>query len=99
MRVPVFVGHSESINIETERKLTAAEAREILSAAPGVRVVDDPSGGVYPTPLDCVGVDDTFVGRIREDESVANGLALWVVSDNLRKGAATNAIQIAEYLV
>jgi len=99
VRVPVFIGHSESVNIETERKLTAARAREILAKAPGVTVVDDPRGGVYPTPVEAAGKDDTFVGRIREDESVERGLNMWVVSDNLRKGAATNAVQIAEYLI
>jgi aspartate-semialdehyde dehydrogenase len=99
VRVPVFIGHSEAVNIETERKLTAAEARELLSKAPGVEVVDDPRGGVFPMPIDCAGSDSTYVGRIREDESIANGLNLWVVSDNLRKGAATNAVQIAEHLI
>ena len=99
VRVPVFIGHSEAVNVETQKKLTAAKAREILSAAPGVKVVDDPKGGVYPMPIDAAGKDDTFVGRIREDESIPNGLNLWVVSDNLRKGAATNAVQIAEYLL
>jgi len=99
VRVPVFIGHSEAVNVETQKKLTAAKAREILSAAPGVKVVDDPKGGVYPMPIDAAGKDDTFVGRIREDESIPNGLNMWVVSDNLRKGAATNAVQIAEYLL
>jgi aspartate-semialdehyde dehydrogenase len=99
VRVPVFISHSEAVNIETERKLTAAKAREILSKAPGVTVIDDPKGGVYPQPIDAAGKDDTFVGRIREDESIPNGLNMWVVSDNLRKGAATNAVQIAEYLL
>ena len=99
VRVPVFIGHSEAVNVETERKLTAEEARELLAAASGVKVIDDPRGGVYPTPLESAGSDLTFVGRIREDDSVENGLNLWVVSDNLRKGAATNAVQIAEYLI
>jgi aspartate-semialdehyde dehydrogenase len=99
VRVPVFYGHSESVNIETERKLTAAEAREILASAPGVRVVDDPSRGCYPMPLEAAGQDSTMVGRIREDNSLPNGLNLWIVADNIRKGAATNAIQIAEFLV
>lgn len=98
VRVPVFWGHSEAVNIETERKLTAREAREILSSAPGVKVVDDPEKELYPLPLDAAFRDQTFVGRIREDESIENGLNLWVVSDNLRKGAALNAIQIAEHL-
>jgi aspartate-semialdehyde dehydrogenase len=99
VRVPVFIGHSEAVNIETKKKLTAARAREILSKAPGVRVVDDPKGGVFPMPVCAAGRDDTFVGRIREDESVKRGLNLWIVADNLRKGAATNAVQIAEYLI
>ena len=99
VRVPVFNSHSESINIETERKLTRAKAIELLSKAPGVTVVDDPSSKVYPMPILADGKDDTFVGRIREDESILNGLNLWVVSDNLRKGAALNAVQIAEKLI
>jgi aspartate-semialdehyde dehydrogenase len=98
VRVPVFYSHSESINIETEKKLTAAQARELLAVAPGVQVVDDVQNGVYPMPIDAAGQDLTFVGRIREDESTAHGLNLWVVADNLRKGAATNAVQIAEIL-
>jgi aspartate-semialdehyde dehydrogenase len=99
VRVPVYVGHSEAVNIETERKLTANEARAILSTAPGVMVYDDPAHRVYPMPLDVAGKDDVYVGRIRDDESIANGLNLWVVADNLRKGAATNAVQIAELLL
>jgi aspartate-semialdehyde dehydrogenase len=99
VRVPVFYGHSEAVNIETERKLTPAEAREILAAAPGVKVVDEPEKNVYPMPLDAAGQDLTFVGRIREDFSIPNGLNFWVVADNLRKGAATNAVQIAEILI
>ena len=99
VRVPVFYGHSESVNIETERKLTPAEAREILGKFPGIKVVDDPSKNEYPMPLDAAGQDLTLVGRIREDFSLKNGLNLWVVSDNIRKGAATNAVQIAEILV
>jgi aspartate-semialdehyde dehydrogenase len=99
VRVPVYVGHSESVNIETEQKLTANEARAILSEAPGVQVFDDPAHKVYPMPLDVVGKDEVYVGRVREDESIANGLNLWVVADNLRKGAALNAVQIAECLV
>jgi aspartate-semialdehyde dehydrogenase len=98
VRVPVYVSHSECVNIETERKLTAAEAREILSNAPGVEVVDDPANRVWPTPMMAAGRDETFVGRVREDESIANGLNMWIVSDNLRKGAALNAVQIAELL-
>src|SRR5881409_3743753 len=99
VRVPVYVGHSESVNIETERKLTADEARAILSEAPGVLLYDDPVHKVYPMPIDVAGKDEVFVGRIREDESIPNGLNLWVVADNLRKGAALNAVQIAELLV
>ena len=99
VRVPVYVGHSEAINIETEQKLSANEARAILSEAPGVLVFDDPAHKVYPMPLDVAGKDEVYVGRVREDESIANGLNLWVVADNLRKGAALNAVQIAEYLV
>jgi aspartate-semialdehyde dehydrogenase len=99
VRVPVYVGHSESVNIETEQKLTANEARAILSTAPGVQLYDDPSHGIYPMPLDVAGKDEVYVGRIREDESIPNGLNLWVVADNLRKGAAVNAVQIAELLI
>jgi aspartate-semialdehyde dehydrogenase len=99
VRVPVFYGHSEAVNIETERKLTPSEAREILAAAPGIKVVDEPEKNVYPMPLDAAGQDLTLVGRIREDFSIANGLNFWVVADNLRKGAATNAVQIAEILI
>jgi aspartate-semialdehyde dehydrogenase len=98
VRVPVFYGHSESVNIETEQKLTVEQARELLAAAPGVEVVDDVANLVYPMAIDAAGQDLTFVGRIREDESIANALNLWVVADNLRKGAATNAVQIAEIL-
>ena len=99
VRVPVYVGHSESVNIETERKITANEARALLSTAPGIVLYDDPSHKIYPMPLDVAGKDEVYVGRIREDESIPNGLNLWVVADNLRKGAATNAVQIAELLV
>ncbi|MBW3625649.1 MAG: aspartate-semialdehyde dehydrogenase [Armatimonadetes bacterium] len=101
VRVPVLVGHSEAITIETERKLTAQEAEEILSRAPGIRVIDEVGGEnrAYPTCLDAAGRDETYVGRIREDLFVPNALSLWVVADNLRKGAATNAVQIAEELV
>ena len=99
VRVPVFYGHSEAVNIETERKLTPDEARRILAAAPGVKVVDNPAKNQYPMPLDAAGQDLTLVGRIREDFSIANGLNFWVVADNLRKGAATNAVQIAELLI
>ncbi len=99
VRVPVIYSHSESINIETERPISPEKARELLEAAPGVRVLDDPCNGVYPVPLIAAGTDDTYVGRIRRDPSVENGLALWVVADNIRKGAATNAVQIAEFLL
>jgi aspartate-semialdehyde dehydrogenase len=98
VRVPVLIGHSESVNIETERKLTADEARAILAAAPGVTVVDDPSMRAYPMPAPTAHTDDVFVGRIREDNSIERGLNLWIVSDNVRKGAALNAVQIAEQL-
>jgi aspartate-semialdehyde dehydrogenase len=99
VRVPVYVGHSEAVNIETDQKLSANEARAILSEAPGVLLYDDPAHKVYPMPLDVAGKDEVYVGRVREDESIANGLNLWVVADNLRKGAALNAVQIAECLV
>ncbi len=99
VRVPVFHCHSESVNIETERKLAPNEARAILSTAPGVLVYDDPQRKLYPMPIDAAGQDAVYVGRIREDGSIPNGLNLWVVSDNLRKGAALNAIQIAEELI
>jgi aspartate-semialdehyde dehydrogenase len=98
VRVPVFRCHAESVNIETGKKLAANEARAILSAAPGVIVYDDPSRDLYPLQLETAGKDETFVGRIREDETVPNGLNLWIVSDNLRKGAALNTVQIAELL-
>ncbi len=98
VRVPVFYGHSEAVNIETERKLTAAEARALLAKAPGVKVVDDPANRRYPMPIEAAGQDDTLVGRIREDVSLENGLNLWIAADNIRKGAATNAVQIAEIL-
>jgi aspartate-semialdehyde dehydrogenase len=98
VRVPIFVCHAESVNIETERKLSANEARAILAAAPGIQVYDDPSRNLYPLPVDVVGTDDVYVGRVREDESIPNGLNLWIVADNLRKGAALNAVQIAEVL-
>jgi aspartate-semialdehyde dehydrogenase len=99
VRVPVLIGHSESVNIETERKLTAAEARAILAAAPGVTVVDDPANRAYPMPAPTAHTDDVFVGRIREDNTIERGLNLWIVADNVRKGAALNAVQIAEQLV
>lgn len=99
VRVPVYIGHSEAVNIETEVNISANEARAILSAAPGIVVYDDPKRNIYPLPVDSAGKDEVFVGRIRADESIANGLNLWIVADNLRKGAATNAVQIAEILL
>lgn len=99
VRVPVYVGHSEAVNIQTERKLSANEARAILAAAPGVMLYDDPSHKIYPMPLEVAGKDEVYVGRVREDESIPSGLNLWVVADNLRKGAALNAVQIAELLI
>lgn len=99
VRVPVFNCHSEAVNIETVEKLTADGARSILSQAPGVKVVDDPQKRIYPLPKDVSGQNDVFVGRIREDFSIPCGLNLWIVADNLRKGAAYNAVQIAEYMV
>lgn len=115
-RVPVFRCHSEAVNIQTEKKLSVREVKELLRNAPGVKVIparppakscragfaaggDDPSSGIYPLAIDADGKDEVFVGRIREDESVENGLNLWIVSDNLRKGAALNAVQIAELLI
>jgi aspartate-semialdehyde dehydrogenase len=98
VRVPVFRCHAESVNMETERKLGANDARAALAGAPGVIVYDDPARSLYPLQLDTAGKDDVYVGRIREDATVPNGLNLWIVSDNLRKGAALNAVQIAEHL-
>jgi len=97
--VPVFVGHAESVNIETERKLTAVDARALLAQAPGVVVIDDPANRRYPMPVMAASTDEVFVGRIREDRTIAHGLNLWIVADNVRKGAALNAVQIAERLV
>jgi len=99
VRVPVFFSHSESVNIQTKRKLTVEEARALLQSAPGVTLVDDLANLRYPMPVDAAHTDDTFVGRIREDFSIDNGLNLWIVADNIRKGAALNAVQIAERLV
>lgn len=99
VRVPVFIGHGEAVNVEFEKPISADEAREILRNAPGCQVVDKHEDGGYMTPYECAGEDDTFVSRIREDITVENGLAFWVVADNLRKGAALNAVQIAELLV
>ncbi|HEY0115884.1 MAG TPA: aspartate-semialdehyde dehydrogenase, partial [Allosphingosinicella sp.] len=98
VRVPVFVGHSEAINIEFENEISASEAQTILRQAPGVMLVDKREDGGYVTPIECVGDYATYVSRVREDPTVENGLSLWCVSDNLRKGAALNAVQIAELL-
>ncbi len=97
-RVPVFYGHSEAVNIETEKKITPDEVRALLAKAPGIKVVDDPANRLYPMPLEAAGQDLTLVGRIREDTSIDNGIDLWIAADNIRKGAATNAVQIAEIL-
>jgi aspartate-semialdehyde dehydrogenase len=99
VRVPVFIGHSEALNIEFERPITAEEARAALKAAPGVSVVDHRANEGYVTPVEVAGEDNVYVSRIREDPTIENGLSLWVVGDNLRKGAALNAVQIAERLV
>ncbi|MDD5454729.1 MAG: aspartate-semialdehyde dehydrogenase [Candidatus Ratteibacteria bacterium] len=99
VRVPVFRCHSEAVNIQTEKKLSAQEAKDILSKAQGVKVIDNPASDTYPLAINADGKDEVFVGRIREDPSVKNGLNLWIVSDNLRKGAALNAVQIAELLI
>jgi aspartate-semialdehyde dehydrogenase len=99
VRVPVFVGHSEAVNVEFKQPITAEEARDILREAPGVLVVDKPEPGGYVTPIECVGDYATYVSRIREDQTIDNGLSLWIVSDNLRKGAALNTVQIAELII
>src|SRR5689334_22832730 len=99
VRVPVFISHSEAVNIEFDQPLSEDEAREILRSAPGCLVIDKHEDGGYVTPYECVGEDATYISRIREDATIDNGLQLWVVSDNLRKGAALNAIQIAECLI
>ena len=98
-RVPVVFGHSESINVEFEKELSADEARRILADAPGITVIDEPAEGRYPMPIDCAGKDDVFVGRIRADACRKNALDLWCVADNIRKGAAVNAVQIAEKMI
>jgi aspartate-semialdehyde dehydrogenase len=98
VRVPVFVGHSEAVNIEFENEISAEQAQEILREAPGVMLVDKREDGGYVTPVEVVGEYATYVSRVRDDPTVENGLSLWVVSDNLRKGAALNAVQIAELL-
>jgi aspartate-semialdehyde dehydrogenase len=99
VRVPVFVSHSEAVTVEFERPITAAKARELLRAAPGVLVVDKHEDGGYVTPIEATGEDATYVSRIRKDPTVDHGLSMWIVSDNLRKGAALNAVQIAECLI
>jgi len=99
VRVPIFNSHSEALNLEFERKVTVEEACHALRSFPGVTVLDDPEKGEYPLPLDASGTDDVYVGRIREDSTRPNALNLWVVSDNIRKGAALNAIQIAEKMI
>lgn len=99
VRVPVFRCHSESLNIETEKKLSSNQVRAILSTFPGIVIYDAPEKNIYPIPIDVAGKDETYVGRIREDESIENGINLWIVADNLRKGAALNAVQIAKELI
>jgi aspartate-semialdehyde dehydrogenase len=99
VRVPVFIGHSEAVNIEFEKPITADEARDLLREAPGCQVIDKHENGAYITPVEAAGEDATYISRIREDPTIDNGLSLWVVSDNLRKGAALNTVQIAELLV
>ncbi|MBC8413923.1 MAG: aspartate-semialdehyde dehydrogenase [Nitrospira sp.] len=99
VRVPVFRGHSESLNIETGKKILADELRALLTVAPGIKVFDAPAKNIYPLQTDCSGMDDVYVGRIREDNSIANGINMWITADNLRKGAALNAVQIAEELI
>ncbi|MBI5683011.1 MAG: aspartate-semialdehyde dehydrogenase [Deltaproteobacteria bacterium] len=99
VRVPVFNSHSESVNIETEKKITAKEVKKLLSNAQGIKVLDDPQNKIYPMPVDASEHDEVFVGRIREDDTIPNGINMWIVSDNIRKGAALNAVQIAEVLI
>lgn len=99
VRVPVFVGHSEAVNIETEKPIDPEDVKKLLSKSEGITVVDEPKKGFYPMPVDIAGQDDVYVGRIRRDDTVENGLNMWIVADNLRKGAALNAVQIAELLV
>ncbi len=98
VRVPVFYGHSESVNVETKEPVSAAEVKSLLEKTPGVKVVDDPTQNRYPLAIDAAGQDLTLVGRIRDDESIPNGINMWIVADNIRKGAATNAVQIAQVL-
>jgi len=99
VRVPVYYGHSEAVNVETIKKISANDVKALLAQSPGVQLVDDPEKGIYPLAVDCAGKFETLVGRIREDESIENGINLWVVSDNILKGAALNAVQIAEHLI
>ena len=99
VRIPVFRSHSEAVNIETEKPIDVEEAKELLRNAPGIKLVDDIKNNIYPLALDAEGKDDVFVGRVRKDYTVENGLNMWIVADNLRKGAALNAVQIAEELV
>ncbi|MEN8199193.1 MAG: aspartate-semialdehyde dehydrogenase [Thermodesulfobacteriota bacterium] len=99
VRVPVFYGHSEAVNVETNTKISAAEVKELLASSPGVKLVDDPERQEYPLATNCAGKFETLVGRIREDESIDNGINMWIVSDNILKGAALNAVQIAEAFV
>jgi len=99
VRVPVFYSHSESVNIETETKLTAEEVKEMMKNAEGVVLIDSPENNEYPLAIDTAGSDPVYVGRIREDFSVPNGINMWIVADNVRKGAALNAVQIAEVLI
>ena len=99
VRVPVYYGHSESINVEFNSPVTLEGVMETLKNAPGIVLMDDAASAVYPTPLDCENKDEVFVGRVRLDQSVENGINMWVVADNIRKGAATNAVQIAEAII
>lgn len=99
VRIPVIYGHSESVNIETEKKITAVQVKKLLKGKPGITVIDNPSKKEYPMPINAAGKDEVFIGRIRDDESIDNGINMWVVSDNIRKGAALNTIQIAELLI
>ena len=99
IRVPSLNGHSESVNVELKAPLSPEEARQLFSKSPGIMVMDDPESLLYPMPIDTVGKDDVFIGRIRVDRSIPHGLNMWVVADNIRKGAATNSIQIAELLL
>lgn len=99
VRVPVFIGHAEAVHVEFEKPLSVSEAQALLRNAPGCQLIDKHEDGGYTTPYECIGEDDTFISRIREDITVENGLAFWVAADNLRKGAALNAVQIAELLI